>query len=124
MLAALVGCAFFVLDIRQSRDLDQATAIVTSGRLSHAQEGHAAALLNAAGTLNPDPQVKLAWAQLLDDEGHSAQAIALAMQVTRDEPRNIVAWYELAQVAGNSPKTLVGALAKIKQLSPPVKHES
>jgi predicted Zn-dependent protease len=121
-LAALaaVACAWFALGIRQAHDLTQATAIATSRPISRAQAARASSLLSAAGTLNPDSQVKLVRAALLFDMGAVSRAVSLADEVTRQEPMNPVAWQELAVVSYHNFGELAKAFRHIRELSPPV----
>jgi hypothetical protein len=118
-LAVLV-CAWFVLGIRQAHDLARATAIVTSRSVGAEQATRASSLLSAAAELNPDSQVKLVRVALLFRTGATARAVALADQVTREEPMNPVAWQELAVVSYRDPAELAKALVHIRELSPPL----
>lgn len=116
---ALVVCAWFVIGIRQARTLDQATAIVTqSPTPTRSELAHAASLLRSAATLNPDLQVKLVRASLALVSNQPALAERIAKAAVHDEPQNLLAWYELAKVAGRDQRTFFGALAEIKRLDP------
>jgi hypothetical protein len=119
-LLAVLVCAWFILGARQAHDLSAATTLVTGGQLSAAQAAEASSLLNGASTLNPDSEVTLVRAQLASVQGEHGRALALALRVTRDEPRNVVAWDELARVSDNGPY-LGLALHEIRRLAPPVR---
>lgn len=119
--AAIAVCAWFVIGARQAHDLGAATAIVTStGHLTSAQSAQASSLLHGAAFLNPDRQVKLTRAHLELRDGNDRGAIALAEQVTRAEPDNAVAWYELATDAGSEKSVLLDAFRHIRALVPPL----
>jgi hypothetical protein len=122
-ILALVGSAWFAFGIRQARDLGAANAIVSSGSVKPRQASRANGLLNAAATLNPDQQVNLTRAQLAYDRGDSHRAIRLSEQVTRAEPENVFAWYELAKVNRGDVHVLLIAFRHIRQLHPPVRPE-
>jgi hypothetical protein len=120
-ILALVASAWFALGIRQAHDLGAATSSLTSGSISPQRASRVNGLLNAAGTLNPDQQVKLARAQLASDRGDTPQAIKLTEQVTQAEPENVLAWDELAKVGGRDNHLLLVAFRHIRQLHPPVR---
>jgi predicted Zn-dependent protease len=116
---ALVVCAWFAVGVRQAHDLNQATSIVDqSNQPTKAQIAHAGSLLNAAGFLNPDSEVKLVRAELAIGDNQSAQGRRIVEGVVRDEPQNLEAWYLLAQDAGGGNR-LGRALAQITKLDPP-----
>jgi predicted Zn-dependent protease len=119
---AAVACAWFVLGGVQSHDLTAATNLATAATVSSAQAAHARSLLSVAGTLNPDREVTLVRADLLLRTGQAGQAQRLTESVTRAEPRNILAWYELATEAGGSAPVLESALKHIRELQPPKPH--
>jgi predicted Zn-dependent protease len=117
---AVLACAWFALGVRQAHDLAAATAIATqSAPVTAAQSADAASLLSAAATLNPDTDVKLVRAQLALRGSDSPLAQRLAGEVTRSEPQNLAAWYELASAAGTDHVIFFRALAKVNQLDPP-----
>ena len=91
-VVALVACAWFALGIRQAHDLGHAVSIVTSASVSPGQAAHAESLLNAAGALNPDVEVKLVRAELALRQGDARRAVALAAQAAKDEPQNVLTW--------------------------------
>lgn len=102
LLLALLGCAWFALGARQAHLVDQATAIVGSGhRLSPRQARHAADLLHAASTLNPDLQVDVLRGELAIDQGHLAQARAILHSVILREPKNLAAFEQAARASAN-----------------------
>ena len=119
--AALVVCAWFALGIRQSHDLNAATAIVSArAPLSAAQARHAAGLLGAAGQLNPGTSVDLARSELALRRGDGAQARAIALSVTRSEPQNIEAWLAYGTASARDPRAFALALRHLEALAPPV----
>lgn len=114
---ALAVCAWFVLGIRQAREIAQATSIVTQpGALTASQSARAASLLRSAGTLNPDSTVDLLRARLAIRRHEPGRAKRIVEGVTQREPKNIEAWYTLAEVSGNDPRTLVLALKRVNEL--------
>lgn len=122
LVAALVVSAWFALGIRQSHDLDAATALI-SGRaaLSPAAARRADALLRRAGQLNPDTSVALARAQLALREGDARRAQAIARGVTRSEPDNIDAWATFGSASGHDPAAFRHAQAQVSRLAPAVR---
>jgi hypothetical protein len=122
LAVALVVCAWFVLGTVQTRDQDQATALMArSGRPAPAVTARILALLDAASTLNPDRAIALLRSQAQTRAGRSAAAVASALAVTRAEPQNANAWFELGFAAGRT-RPRLGRLAseRIRQLVPPV----
>lgn len=121
VVVALVVCAWFVLGARQAHDIDRATAIVSgSGPISAARASEAAALLHAAGQLNPDSDVDLLRSQLQLRLGHLAQARAIALAVARREPQNIEAWAAYGSAASDDRQAFQRALRELSELAPPV----
>lgn len=120
VILALVASAWFAFGIRQTHDLGAATSIVSSGSITSHQASKANGLLNAAATLNPDQQVKLARAQLAFDRGDRRQANKLIEQVTRAEPGNLLAWDELAKLSAGDTHLLLIAFRHLRELHPPV----
>lgn len=121
VVLALVACAWFVLGIRQSHDLNVAEAIISRPRvLTPAQAARAAALLHQATQLNPDAAVDLARSQLALKQGEAARARAIALGVTRSEPENIQAWLAFGSAAAHDPRAFALALRHLNQLAPPV----
>jgi predicted Zn-dependent protease len=121
---ALVACAWFALGIRQSSEVNHATAIVSGlngqRKLTADQARHANSLLSSAVVLNPDLQVDVLRARvaLLTDDRASAKRILVS--VVRREPMNLDAWYGLATSAQDG-ATVTMALAHIAQLEPRVR---
>jgi hypothetical protein len=100
LVLALLCCAWFVLGARQAHLVDQATAIVGPGhRLSSQQARHAADLLDAAGTLNPDLQVDVLRGELAIDQGHLAEARQILHDVIVREPKNLAAFQQAARAS-------------------------
>jgi hypothetical protein len=117
---ALVVCAWFAIGVRQAHDLNQATSIVDqSSQPTKAQIAHAGSLLNAAAFLNPDSEVKLTRAELAQVNNQPVRAERIAETVVRDEPKNLEAWYLVAQLAGHDQHVLFRALAQVTKLDPP-----
>jgi hypothetical protein len=119
-VVALVACAWFALGIRQAHDLGHAVSIVTSASVSPGQAAHAESLLNAAGALNPDVEVKLVRAELALRQGDARRAVALAAQAAKDEPQNVLTWDEVAKLSSGNLSALLVAFKHIRELSPPV----
>lgn len=121
-LLAVIVSAWLALGAVQSHDLTAGTNVATAQTIRPAQAAQGRSWLATAATLNPDYQVALTRAHLFNRIGHAQQAIALIEGVLRAEPRNLLAWYELATVAGGShPRLLTRALAHIRLLAPPVR---
>ena len=115
---ALVVCGWFVLNARQARDTDRAAALVSAPRtLTAVKRAHARALIEAAGTLNPDSQVDLLRGELALIEHRRAQAARIVEDVVRREPMNIRAWLLLAEVNPN-PRVLDQAVGMVARLDP------
>jgi len=120
LVAVLVVCAWFALGIRQARDVDEATALLSqSAPLTAAQADHAASLLHTAGQLNPDAQVDVLRGQLAYDRGERGQAQQILGVVVRREPRNLVAWLWKARSATDASE-FKAALAHVGLLMPRV----
>ena len=118
---ALLACAWFLLAARQAHELDQATAIVSAaGPVDTAQARHARALLNSAGTLNPDREVDILRAQLQLDQGNRAGARAILRRVVAAEPENLDAWVALARASVGDVREFFTAAIHVRELAPPV----
>jgi hypothetical protein len=98
--AAVAASAWFVLGVRQARDIGAATAIVSGGsHLSTAQARRANSLLSDAGTLNPDTQVDLLRAQVALGRDERREALKIIRRVNAREPDNIQGWLWLEHAA-------------------------
>jgi hypothetical protein len=98
---ALLVSAWFALAWVQARDTARADALLSgSGQLSPAALTRARSLLDSAGTLNPDRTVDLLRARLAADQHHYAAAVRILESITRSEPQNVLAWEQLAVIAG------------------------
>jgi predicted Zn-dependent protease len=119
---ALVVAAWFGLGIRQAGDTRDAAAIVSRlEALSPAQSAHAADLLDAAGTLNPDRHVEVLRAELALHHRDVPRARRLLEGVVADEPENIEAWALLAEALRRSDAAAARrAQAQVRRLAPPV----
>jgi predicted Zn-dependent protease len=113
-LAAVV-CAWFALGAVQAHSISRANAILNSpDALTARQIADARSLLSTAGTLNPDSQVDLLRAELLQSENNNAAARVIYRRVVRREPENVLAWDLLAQAGEPS------ALRQVAKLEPDV----
>jgi hypothetical protein len=120
---ALVVCAWFGLGIRQAHETAAATAIVNqSANVSGAAAAHASALLNSAGTLNPDVEIKILRSQLALRRGDYPRAIALAREATRQEPSNVSTWLAVAVANYDSGKVDLRVVGKMAVLDPQLEH--
>jgi hypothetical protein len=118
---AIVVCAWYVLGIRQSRAVDQASATVShGGAVTAAEARQASAQLSSARFLNPDRQVDVLRAELYLDRGDLAAAQRILKSVVRSEPDNLAAWIALARSSIGDPKDFYAAAFRIRQLVPPV----
>jgi predicted Zn-dependent protease len=120
VLFAIGVCAWFAVGVRQARDVDHATALL-SGRahIGHSDAARAASLLRSAGQLNPDRQVDVLRAQLADERGDRRTAERILRGVVAAEPMNATAWVALARSATDG-ATLRLAFRRLAQLVPPV----
>jgi len=124
LLLALVAIAWFALAVRQAKDTNQATALVSGAAPPSPQQARRVrSLLSSAGALNPDLTVELLRAQLAFDQHHGAAAERLIESVTRREPLNLEAWTQLAFTAARTSdrQALVRAARHVSLLLPKVK---
>ncbi len=120
VLVAVIIAAWFGLSARQAHSVDGAMAILSNASTpSPRQERQVSDLLNSAAPLNPDRQVALLRGNLAQLEGDRGKALRLFLSVTRSEPLNLNAWYDVAN-ADTNPHTLKGALRQIAALAPDV----
>jgi predicted Zn-dependent protease len=116
---ALVVCAWFALGARQAIDTSRASATVSgSSKLSSAQARHMLALLDDAGTLNPDRNVDILRGEALQASGNPQAARRVLTAVTREEPENLEAWVGLAKASGSNATLLFNDLRRVRQLEP------
>jgi hypothetical protein len=121
LICALLACAWFAVSIRQTHDLNAATSLIGGSKtIQGATARHAAALLHAAGQLNPDRMVDLERSQLAVHEGDLAQGRAIALAVTQSEPRNIDAWLAYGSASPNDPRAFRSAYRHLQELAPAV----
>jgi predicted Zn-dependent protease len=122
-LFAILVCAWFAIGVRQARDVDHATALLSAGsHISGSDAARAASLLHSAGQLNPDRQVDVLRAQLATERGDRRSAEGILGGVVAAEPMNATAWVALARSATNG-GTLRLAFRRLAVLVPPV-HQS
>ena len=115
----LAACAWFVLAVVQSTALNRAEAILgTRTAVSAATAAHVESLLNVAGSLNPDRTVALERVDLLLARHQKLAARRIALQVTRAEPQNIIAWVALAHSSNGDPQLFTSAIAHVERLEP------
>lgn len=119
-LFAILVCAWFAIGVRQARDVDHATALLSAGsHISKGDAARAASLLHSAGQLNPDRQVDVLRAQLAAERGDRRSAQRILRGVVATEPMNATAWVALAQSA-TSGATQQQAFRRLVVLVPPV----
>jgi predicted Zn-dependent protease len=119
-LFAVLVCVWFAVGVRQARDVDHATALLSAGpHISQAKAADAASLLRGAGQLNPDRQVDVLRAQLASERGDKPAAERILRDVVSAEPMNATAWVALARSATDG-ATLRLAFRRLAQLVPPV----
>jgi hypothetical protein len=117
---AILACAWFVLGIRQSHAISEATAIVSTGNsVTGEQAARADSLLNEAKVLNPDKTVEILRGELAARRGDNALADQYFLQVGREEPDNLDAWAWLGREAANKTE-LALAYIHLNMLAPPV----
>jgi hypothetical protein len=120
-LLAIAASGWFVVGIRQARDVDRATALLSAGTsIDRSDATRVSSLLDGASLLNPDRQVQMLRARLDDERGRDAQAERVLRGVVSAEPMNVVAWALVAQSATNG-ATLRLAYARIEVLEPQVR---
>jgi hypothetical protein len=121
IVSALLTCAWFVVWIQQTDDVQQATSIVSrEGVLSIAQARHADSLLRDAGTLNPDTEVDVVRAQVALGRGDGARARDILEGVVRREPLNLAAWAWLVRASRSDARERLLAFSHVLQLDPPI----
>ncbi|HYZ80613.1 MAG TPA: hypothetical protein VE571_05060 [Solirubrobacteraceae bacterium] len=119
-LFAILVCAWFAIGVRQARDVDHATALLSTGSpISRSDAARAASLLHSAGQLNPDRQVDVLSAQLAKERGDRRGAERILRGVVAAEPMNATAWVALARTATTG-ATLRQAFRRLAVLVPPV----
>jgi hypothetical protein len=121
LVLALLACAWLVLGIRQTDDVQQASAIVSSSAaLSAAQARHAASLLDDARTLNPDAEVDVLRARVALGRGDLARARQILGGVVSAEPMNLDGWSWMVRASKGDPHDLLIAFSRVLQLVPRV----
>lgn len=117
--SALLVVAWFGIGIRQAIDTDRASAIVqSSATLTPARARSADRLLHEASFLNPDSQVQLLRSQVAMATDDRGTARRLAAQVTRQEPLNAAAWYQLVRATGPTAARALQRLAALVRTVP------
>jgi hypothetical protein len=120
-LLAIAACGWFVLGVRQARDTDRATALLSPGtRIDRVDAGRVSSLLHGASLLNPDRQVDVLRAQLEREEGKLRGARSILKRVVASEPDNLLAWLSLAKFSVGDPRDFYLAAYRIRQLVPTV----
>ena len=117
--SALLVVAWFGVGIRQAIDTNRASSIVqSSATLTPARARRADQLLREASFLNPDTRVQLLRSQVAMAAGHRGSARRLAAQVTRQEPLNAAAWYQLVRATGPTAARALQRLAALVRTVP------
>jgi predicted Zn-dependent protease len=110
---AIVVCGWFAIGIRQSRNLEHATAIISAASsLTAPQAAHVDSLLANAAWLNPGREVDILRGQAAVLAHHPSSALRILTRVTRSEPMNLGAWVALAQAAADHRGPLVTLAAQ------------
>lgn len=119
---AVTISGWFVLGLVQARSGEQAAVILAPfTRASSPRLDRADALLDRAGTLNPDRSVDLLRARLALAHADTAAAVTLLRDVVRDEPDNALAWAQLSLTTARSdPVASRRAAAQVRGLVPAV----
>ena len=113
---SLAACFWFLLGARQAIDTNRAKNIIESQQhLDETAAAHAASLLSAARTLNPDRTIDILRARLDAGSGKRVAGEGILLSVVRSEPLNAAAWYTLGSVAPDRP-TAVLALGRVAGL--------
>lgn len=124
VLVAIIVAGWFGLSARQAHDISAAEGILANvSNPNPGQARHVTALLRSAATLNPDLEVDVLRGDLAAGEGERERASQIFSSVTRREPLNLEAWYDLANVTTDH-HSLSLALRQIAALAPDVaKHK-
>jgi protein-tyrosine-phosphatase len=118
-VAALVVAAWFGLGMHQAVDQDHAESLIAAHpHLTAAQARQASALLDSAGTLNPDRQIDLDRSSVALGRGQTLNARRRARSVTDAEPENLDAWVALARSSSGDPQLFRDALKRVAALEP------
>lgn len=119
LIVALAASAWFVIGIRQARDIATASSIVEAGQSAGRSELAAAAeMLHSAAFLNPDQEVNILRGRLAIARGQLSRARQILGTVVREEPLNLEAWIWFTAVyLGDLREGRIGA-ARIAQLDP------
>ena len=122
VLGAAIACAWFVLGAIQTRDQNQATALIDSvSTPTPALTARILHMLDTAQTLNPDRTVDLLRVQALIRSGHQSAGLRVAERLVAAEPLNIDAWTVLGFAARSGhPVQFRLAERKLRELAPPV----
>jgi predicted Zn-dependent protease len=80
------------------------------------------ALIDGGALLNPDKQVDLLRGRLALALGETRRAQAIFLKVSGQEPMDVRAWSLLGQAAGANRSLALLALARVRQLEPPVRQ--
>ncbi len=120
LVLAVLICAWFVVGVRQARNTDLATnALAPHTSVTATQGARITSWLDAAAWLNPDRQVDVLRGKLAFKEHDSQRAVAILLGVTRDEPKNLLAWVGLLQPALRVNQDLFSlAVRELKILDP------
>jgi hypothetical protein len=117
LILAVVACAWFVLSVRQSHEVDQAANVVAASNPAAPQLRTAASQLHSASSLNPDRTVDILRARVAIDQRRLPLARRILAAVTRAEPQNLEAWIWFTGANLGRPAARLGT-ARIAALDP------
>jgi predicted Zn-dependent protease len=118
---ALVGCGWFALGARAARDEQQVTRLVaSSARLTTAEAATAERRLDAAAAVDPDRNLDILRAEVVQRTGDIPAEVRILQRVVRSEPQDIYGWLLLYYAAYREPALSRYALARVHALAPRV----
>jgi hypothetical protein len=122
VLIAVAGFLWFAVGVRQARNLEAASTIVSGhARLTAAQAAAAHSDLDAAAFMNPDKAIAILRGEILVARGHGRAGRRELLAVAREEPQNAQAWVALGTASRHDQRLFLLALGHIRKLVPPVR---
>jgi hypothetical protein len=120
LVAALIVCVWFTLEIRALHDQARVTAFLTSHTTITATQARTAnATSDDAQFLNADQSLTALRAIVETKAGDRRRAVAIAEALVRREPQNVRSWLLLAELMAKSdPTTYRLAMAHVAALAP------
>jgi hypothetical protein len=124
LMTAVVACAWFALGIRQAHDIAATTAALSHPVPAGSASAHSiSSWISAAEQLNPDRKPQILRGRLALAQGRLAQARAILLRVTHEEPQNLEPWIWFLQASRNSPAAFFASEAAIQSLIRPIRGQ-